>query len=151
MTPAQLQFLRECERGAREAGHCFPRMAACEAALESGYGTSELATKYLNYFGLKQHHHPIFGSIVLPTKEVLNGAVVTISATWIVYPTLRDCFTDRMSTLTHLAPTYPHYAAALAAPDPETYVREVSRSWSTDPNRAATCIAIYNAYNAQNV
>ena len=149
MTSTQLQFLRECEKGAQTAGHIFPRMAACEAALESGYGTSELFRKYLNAFGLKQHHHPVFGSVVLPTKEVLNGAVVAINATWVVYPTVRDCFTDRMSTLTHLSPIYPHYAAALAATDPLTYVREVSKSWSTDPARADKCISIYNAYNAQ--
>ena len=51
-----------------------------------------------------------------------------------------------MRTLVNLSHAYPHYAAALRAPDAATYIQEVSQTWSTDPLRAVKCLAIYNEY-----
>lgn len=119
-------------------------MAACEAALESGYGASGLATQANNLFGTKQHVHPIFGTLSLPTREFLHSQWVTVGAFWVKYPDRATCFADRMNTLRSLSHAYPHYAAALAATDPITYITEVSKTWSTDPQRAAKVIAIYN-------
>lgn len=140
------KFLLNTFEAARAAGHVFPAMAACEAAVESAWGQSKLFLEANNAFGVKQHQHPIFGTLSLPTKEFLHGQWVVVDAEWVKYPTLQDCFADRMQTLTRLQDEYPHYKAALTAPDPETYVTEVSKSWSTDPNRAATCILIYHAH-----
>lgn len=141
---------------AETAGHIFPSMAACEAALESGYGNSQLARADCNLFGMKQHAHPIYGTHTLPTREFVGLAHdtkdgkqdgwIVINADWVKYPSFVECFADRMATLRNLAPHYPHYAAALAAADYETYIVEVSKSWSTDPNRAATALAIHKAY-----
>jgi flagellum-specific peptidoglycan hydrolase FlgJ len=47
-------------------------MAACEAALESTWGASELATKGNNLFGQKQQVHPEFGTLHIPTREFIN-------------------------------------------------------------------------------
>jgi flagellum-specific peptidoglycan hydrolase FlgJ len=153
----QKQFLDKASQQAEAAGHIFPEMAACEAALESGYGTSGLAIADRNLFGMKQHAHPIYGTHVLPTKEfvgidkdtdgVKDGWIV-VNANWITYPDYAACFTDRMNTLRRLAPVYPHYRNALVAPDPLTYVNEVSQTWSTDPKRAEKVSAIYQAYKA---
>lgn len=145
----QKQFLDKASAQAERSGHLFPSMAACEAALESGYGTSSLAIRDNNLFGMKQHEHPIFGTEVLPTREFEHSEWVVVNADWIVYPTYADCFSDRMDTLVRLAPEYPHYAAALVATDPITFVTEVSKTWSTDPERAQKCIEIYNAYTNQ--
>jgi flagellum-specific peptidoglycan hydrolase FlgJ len=141
----QSTFIAKTTIAATASQHIFPKMAACEAALECGYGTSGLAKIDNNLFGMKQHAHPIFGTHNLPTKEFLDGAWVVVLAHWVHYPTIVDCFTDRMNTLRRLAPHYPHYAAALAATDPITYVTEVSKTWSTGPKRGAEVIAIYNA------
>jgi flagellum-specific peptidoglycan hydrolase FlgJ len=73
-----------------------------------------------------------------------------INAKFVEYPTLEDCLADRQATLTRLASVYPHYKAALEATTPEDYVREVSRTWSTDPGRAEKCLAIYKEYQAGN-
>lgn len=143
------QFLDKASQQAEAAGHIFPKMAACEAALESGYGVSGLAIADNNLFGMKQHQHPIYGTHVLPTKEFLNGGWVVVNANWIHYPDMAACFTDRMNTLRRLSTAYPHYAAALAALDAITFVTEVSRTWSTDPNRAAKVIAIYHVFTGQ--
>jgi flagellum-specific peptidoglycan hydrolase FlgJ len=90
--------------------------------------------------------HPIYGTIALPTKEYINHEWVTENAEWIVFPDFAASFVARMATLRRLAPSYPHYAAALAATTPEQYVTEVSLSWSTDPARAAACISILHVH-----
>ena len=140
------EFIKTQAVNAAKSGHIFPLMAACEAALESGYGTSSLSIADRNLFGTKQHTHPIFGTANLSTKEFLDGKWVTIIAHWIVYPTYADCFTDRMNTLTRMAPNYPHYKAALAATDPITYATEVSKTWSTGPQRGTDVISIYHTF-----
>jgi flagellum-specific peptidoglycan hydrolase FlgJ len=148
VTPAQRQFLDQATAEALAASHPFPRMAACEAALESGYGLSELARDANNLFGMKQHATPVYDTLALPTKEFLNGEWISTTASWVKYPDLQSCFADRLATLQRLAPEYPHYAAALAAGDATEYIAEVSQTWSTDPQRAQKCLAIYLEYNS---
>jgi flagellum-specific peptidoglycan hydrolase FlgJ len=73
---------------------------------------------------------------------------VRVSAEWVKYPAWSDCFADRMATLRRLAPEkgFEHYAAALAAHDGLTFIREVSKSWSTDPKRAQKVLDIYSRW-----
>lgn len=145
-------FLHRAMLAAEAAGHIFPEMAACEAALESGYGRSQLAVQDRNLFGTKQHAHPIYGTHALPTREFLDGQWVATEANWITYPDWASCFADRMATLKRLALVrkadgtlaYPHYAAALAAGSATTYIMQVSRTWSTDPERGDKVLAIYD-------
>jgi flagellum-specific peptidoglycan hydrolase FlgJ len=156
MNDAQRQFLERATSEAVKANHPFPRMAACEAALESFWGNSALARTANNLFGMKQHEHPICGTIALPTKEFLDGQWKACTAEWVSYPDWRACFCDRLATLERLSTKtdatgklrFPHYAAALKATDPQTYVTEVSRTWSTDPDRAHKVISIYQAFIA---
>jgi len=143
MTDDQKQFLLKAAAAAKQSGHVFPEMAACEAALESAFGKSGLATLDNNLFGMKQHKHPIYGTHILPTREFENGQWEVVNAAWVHYPDQASCFADRMATLQRLAPVYPHYAAALDASDRDTYITAVSQTWSTDPNRAAKVQAIY--------
>lgn len=144
LSNAQLSFVRNISAGASESSHCWPQMAAAEAALESGFGTSGLAVHDNNLFGMKQHVHPIFGTENIPTKEFLHGDWEVVEASWIIYPDLKSCFDDRMNTLDRLKNVYPNYAHALMATDQFTYVLDVSATWSTDPNRADKVIAIYH-------
>jgi flagellum-specific peptidoglycan hydrolase FlgJ len=146
MTDAQREFLDKASAAATQSTHPFPRMAASEAALESGYGLSGLASEDNNLFGMKQHMHPEYGTVSLPTREFEKGEWVEVSANWVKYPDWTTCFFDRLSTLVRLSNVYPHYAAALHATDALTFVQEVSQTWSTDPGRAEKVLAIYNAY-----
>jgi flagellum-specific peptidoglycan hydrolase FlgJ len=143
--PFEEQFLRKAWLAAVNAHHIWPEMAACEAALESGYGRSVLAAQDNNLFGMKQHAHPIYGTVSLPTREFLSNEWVPCEANWVRYPDWQACFADRMATLHRLAPLYSHYRAALAAPDKESYINQVSLTWSTDPKRAEKVLAIFNA------
>lgn len=144
MTSEQKQFLRNAAAAAARAQHVFPEMAACEAGLESKFGDSILAVQDKNLFGMKQHRHAIYGTHVLPTREFENGEWIVINSSWISYPAWDDCFRDRMATLLRLSPYLPHYAAALKAADAKSFVTAVSESWSTDPQRAAKVLAIFD-------
>jgi flagellum-specific peptidoglycan hydrolase FlgJ len=147
ITGAQYGFLSDTAQQAKVSGHIFPEMAACEAALESNWGASELAEKAKNLFGCKQHQHPVYGTLNLPTHEYFQGkGWEAVTAEWVEYPTFAACFADRMSTLRRLSSIYPDYAAGLIAQTAEEYVTDISRTWSTDPNRGQDCIEIYRAH-----
>jgi flagellum-specific peptidoglycan hydrolase FlgJ len=148
MNDLQLQFLRKATAEAVKASHPFPQMAAAEAALESSWGNSELARSGNNLFGMKQHLHPnpAFGTMNLPTREYLQSEWRQVLAAWVAYPDWRACFADRLATLERLSNAYPHYAAALRAPNAQTYITEVSKTWSTDPARAQKCLSIYQEF-----
>ena len=153
MNDQQKQFIRTATAEAIKANHPFAIMAACEAALESNWGNSALARQDFNLFGTKQHEHPEFGTVNLPTREwedpdgkPIDGTWKVVIASLVKYPDWRASFCDRLATLERLAKAYPHYKAALEAKDPRTFVTEVSKTWSTDPQRAAKVISIYQDY-----
>jgi flagellum-specific peptidoglycan hydrolase FlgJ len=146
LSALQTQALAGFYKAAKESNHIFPAAAACEGCVETAWGTSKLYMQALNVFGEKQGKTPRFSTVQFPTKEFLNRTWVTVQADFIKYPTLADSFRDRMTTLTRLAPSYPHYAAALSATTPEQFLTEVSKTWSTDPLRAQTCIQILHGH-----
>lgn len=154
MNQQQRTFLDKATEEATKCNHPFPKMAACEAALESSWGNSELAREGYNLFGTKQHSHPIYGTLNLPTREwskdgqLGDGQWTTVEAHWVQYPDLAACFADRLETLQRLSNAYPHYKAALDAKDESSYISEVSKTWSTDPHRADKVLSIYRDYIA---
>lgn len=146
LTTLQASALRQFYFAALASSHIFPEVAACEAVVETSWGTSKLYMQANNVFGVKQHKSPLYGTINMPTKEFLRGEWVTENDNFVKYPGVKAAFDDRMATLGSLSEHYPHYAAALAAQTPEEFVTEVSKTWSTDPKRAETCIAILHAH-----
>ena len=146
-------FLRQASAAARAAGHIFPEYAACEAALESTWGQSRLAREANNLFGQKHSvlssaASTITGTLELPTHEFLHGRWVTVTAQWARFADETACFRARMALLFQLEHSYPGYARALAATTGEAFVEEVSRVWSTDPQRAAKVLAIHRQHCA---
>lgn len=147
-TTLQDSFLRQASAAARAAGHIFPEYAACEAALESTWGQSRLAREANNLFGQKQSADaPSVSTIALPTREFLHGRWVTVTAHWARFADQSACFRARMALLQRLEHSYPAYGRALAAPNGEVFVEEVSRAWSTDPQRAAKVLAIHRQHS----
>ena len=147
----QTIFLARAGNAARAAHHIFPEYAACEAALESGWGRSKLSVEANNLFGQKQSHPALAGTetIAMPTREYLHQHWTTVLANWAKFSNTTDCFAARMSLLERLSGSYPNYRAALAAATGEQYVLAVSKSWSTDPERAGKVLAIYDAHAAE--
>jgi flagellum-specific peptidoglycan hydrolase FlgJ len=159
-TTPQDSFLRQASAAARAAGHIFPDYAACEAALESTWGRSRLAREANNLFGQKQSLESSekagvekagsegAGTLALPTQEFLNGRWVTVVARWARFTDQAACFRMRMALLQRLQQNYPAYSRALAATTGEVFIEEVSRVWSTDPQRAAKVLAIHRQHCA---
>lgn len=141
----QEEFLLKALGAAKDAQHVFPDYTAAEAALESAWGRSALATQANNLFGRKASHVVPEGTetIQMPTKEYLHGEWVTVPALWIKFSSWEDCFHDRMAVL-HRLPSL--YSEALSAPDGKTFIELVSTHWSTDPDRAAKVLEIYVAH-----
>jgi flagellum-specific peptidoglycan hydrolase FlgJ len=141
-------FLASATAAARAAAHIFPEYAACEAALESGWGGSALALEANNLFGQKQRHPPCGASLLLPTREFLHGGWTTVSAQWRMFPDWQASFAERMALLRSLAEQWPHYREALSATTGEQFIERVSLSWSTDPGRGAKVLAVYREHFA---
>ena len=146
----QDNFLRQASAAARAAGHIFPDYAACEAALESTWGRSRLAREANNLFDQKESVESIegAGTLALPTQEFLNGRWVTVIARWARFADQAACFRARMALLRRLEHSYPAYGRALAAITGEAFIEEVSRAWSTDPQRAQKVLAIHRQHCA---
>jgi len=142
------EFLSKAVFAAHKAGHVWPDFAACEAALESAWGGSALAVQANNLFGQKQAHPPAAGTetMEMPTREFVRDAWVTVPAQWVKFADWDACFAERMRLLGALAGRYPHYAEALIAKTGAGYVTAVSKSWSTDPERAAKVLAIHRQH-----
>jgi flagellum-specific peptidoglycan hydrolase FlgJ len=147
-TPLQDSFLRQASAAAHESGHIFPEYAACEAALESNWGQSRLAREANNLFGQKQSANDNDGAatIAIPTQEFLRGRWITVVAHWARFVDQAACFRARMALLHRLQQNYPAYARALSATTGEIFIEEVSRAWSTDPQRAAKVLAIHRQH-----
>ena len=131
--------------------------AACEAALESTWGRSRLAREANNLFGQKESHAQSVegmegvgnpGVLAMPTQEYLDGRWVTVIARWVRFADQAACFRARMALLRRLEHSYPAYARALAASNGEVFIEEVSRTWSTDPQRAQKVLAIHRQHCA---
>jgi flagellum-specific peptidoglycan hydrolase FlgJ len=138
---AKHEFFRRAIAAAMMAMHPFPEYAACEAALESAWGTSLIARKANNLFGQKEgfttRDLPI---IDVGTDEVVHGHVEHLShAQWPMFPDWKTCFKERLELLMRASV----YHDAMRALDGETFVREVSRHWATDPARAEKVLITY--------
>jgi flagellum-specific peptidoglycan hydrolase FlgJ len=144
-TPEQLAVLSKYYDAARFSEHIFPDWAACEAVLESAWGTSELAADYNNVFGQKVPKDgppPGLLQVLMPTREFVKGGWIDIKAQFLWFPHLSMAFTQRM----RLLQSDSSYAPALHAETGEEFVTLVSKVWATDPNRATHVIAIHNAH-----
>lgn len=153
-TEQQLDALRMLVKEARASEHIFPEMAACEACLETAWLTSELGRDYRNLFGQKcpmVHGYPSnpVGTlkVTLPTKEWDGKQFVEVRACFLWFLSFADAFMHRMRLLEGAANKYPAYARALRAQTPGAYIEEVSRAWSTDPERAQKVLQIYRAHS----
>ena len=139
------EFLPRALVAALKANHVFPEMAACEAALESGWGTSKLARMGNNLFGQKYSKNLTYPTIDIPTKEFENGKWVAIrSCLWPVFPDWETCFIERMKLLRR----NPRYAEALNAKNEDEYIEKVSKVWATDPDRAKSVAKMDHKYES---
>jgi peptidoglycan hydrolase FlgJ len=122
-----------------------PGVTVAQAALETGFGSSELSRVANNYFGIKaMHSHAI---VEMSTLEYVSGTPVHAVARFAKYDSMAACFADRDLMILSL----PQYEEARAsAGDPPAFVHALARHWATDPSYAEKILAVYHAHDLQN-
>jgi hypothetical protein len=104
------------------------RLTLAQAALESGYGKSTLASKYNNYFGIKGKGPA--GSVKMWTNEDWGGKRHKILANFRAYHNAEESFKDHLKLLHQ-----PRYSRVLAAASFDEAAMEVKRAgYATDYN-----------------
>lgn len=88
------QFIQELVPEAQKlytTYHILPSITIAQAILESDWGTSTLAAKYHNLFGIKGNAQ---NAKLLTTKEYVNGQWQTIKDYFKVYSSFQDSMKD---------------------------------------------------------
>ena len=67
-------------------------LTAAQAIFESGWGREELPKKANNLFGMKGNYKG--ESVIMPTKEWVNGQYITVNATFRKYPSWQESVND---------------------------------------------------------
>jgi flagellum-specific peptidoglycan hydrolase FlgJ len=136
LTPAAL--------GCEKAAGIPHEFTLAQGALESAWGSSVLATKGFNLFGVKADASWHGATLALPTKEHLSGQDVIVVAKWRKYADWGECMLDHAKFF-HGNPRYKH---ALETSDPVEFVRRVAAAgYATDQNYADKLIAVMKSNN----
>lgn len=124
----------------------FPSVLLAQAALESGYGKSELAHKFNNLFGIKATPSWTGDRVTMKTREVIDGETVFVDADFRAYPSPADSLKDRNSFLKRNI-RYTN-AGVFKARTPEEQATALQRAgYATDPGYAAALIRIIRQNN----
>ena len=74
--------------------HIFASITIAQAALESNWGQSELATQYYNLFGVKSDTGGL-----MTTKEYVNGQWIVVRARFAIYQSWRESIEQHTALL----------------------------------------------------
>lgn len=114
-----------------------------EAALESGWGSSQLAQQGMNLFGVKADPSWTGDVLTLNTREFLNGTWVMVPANWRKYDDWQSCMDDHAAFLHQ----NPRYASCFNCTDGAGFATAVAQAgYATDPDYASKLISIINQH-----
>ena len=115
-----------------------------EAALESGWGTSQLAIQARNLFGVKADPSWRGPTFSLQTREFLHGQWVMVPAKWRAYADWQGCMDDHAAFLHG----NPRYASCFDHTNGEGFAQAVADAhYATDPAYADKLIATMRAHD----
>lgn len=116
-----------------------------QAALESDWGQSQLASKYNNLFGVKRNEQD---GTLLATKEYVNGQWITVEDYFVVYPSWKAAVEAHSKLFVDgTGWDHNHYQAVLEASDYKQAAQALQeRGYATDPNYAAKLIELIEQY-----
>ena len=144
-TPQQLAALAAVVPAAQACQQRYKVPASVTLAqwtFESSWGTSQLALRANNFFGIKATHLSDPATYMeFPTYEYENGVKTLIHADFEKYPDAAASFAAHGRLLA----TAPRYAPAMAvASDPVKFATEIQKcGYSTNPNYATElCLQI---------
>lgn len=125
-------------------GYKYPSAIIAQACLESGFGSSALATKYFNYFGMKCGSTWRGKSVNLATKEEYSpGCLTSIRDNFRVYSGIEagiSGYFDFISTT--------RYSNLRFAGSPLSYLQIIKDAgYATDKSYVNKCFDIIEKYN----
>ena len=92
-----------------------------QAILESNWGRSTLASKYYNFFGMKAGSKYTGEKVNLPTKEEVNGELVSVDAYFRVY----HSFDEGIEGYYQFITGYPWYSNLIGETDYKAACRKI--------------------------
>ena len=116
-----------------------------EAALESGWGSSQLAAQGFNLFGVKADKAWKGDTLTMRTREFLKGQWVVVPALWRKYADWLGCIEDHAAFLM----ANPRYRLAFTGDRTgEDFARAVAAAgYATDPKYADKIVSVIRAHN----
>jgi len=145
MTPQQfISEITPYAQQSQESTNIPSSFVVSEAALESGWGSSQLALQAFNLFGVKADsswHGPV---LTLPTKEFIKCVWVTQQAKWRKYDSWLSCISDHATFLL----TNPRYAPAFKTTNVSDFVHAISSAhYASDPLYSNKIMEIITQHN----
>lgn len=115
-----------------------------EAALESGWGSSQLAAQGFNLFGVKADRAWAGQILIMRTREFIHGQWVLVPALWRKYTDWLGCLEDHAAFLLG----NPRYQPAFDHADGESFARAVAAAgYATDPDYARKICSVIDSHN----
>lgn len=128
---------------AKQYGICNNAVPIAQAILESGFGSTNLATRANNYFGLKAGKSWTGETITIITSEYINGKYVKVSDTFRKYTSLEDCVKGYFEFL-----QYERYANLKGVVDNHIFVELLKQDgYATDERYISKIITIIDTYD----
>ena len=123
----------------------LPSVCIAQAALETGWGTSDMMVKANAYFGIKagtSWKGKVYSS---KTKECYDGAILTtITDLFRAYDSMEESVADYFELLTSME----RYALACNQEDSKTCIQAIwDGGYATEPDYVQQVMAIINQYN----
>ena len=139
-------FIEEVKRNIPSNTKILPSVIVAQAILESARGTSELARKANNLFGIKGNYNG--QSYTVKTKEYLNGKWTTVNAAFKKYPSYRESIIDHGNFFTSTPWRTQNYQRVLNANDYKTQAKALQAcGYATDPAYANKLINLIETNN----
>jgi flagellar rod assembly protein/muramidase FlgJ len=115
-----------------------------EAALESGWGASQLTQQAMNLFGVKADPAWTGPTYAIATREYLNGQWTMVNAEFRQYSDWLGSISDHAAFLM----SNPRYAPAFAWTDGICFAKAIAAAgYATDPQYAQKITEIIHAHN----
>ena len=139
-------FIEDVKRNIPSNTKILPSIIVAQAILESARGTSELARKANNLFGIKGNYNG--QSYTVKTKEYLNGKWTTVNAAFKKYPSYRESIIDHGNFFTSTPWRTQNYQRVLNAKDYKTQAKALQAcGYATDPQYANKLINLIETNN----
>ncbi|WP_054654120.1 glycoside hydrolase family 73 protein [Secundilactobacillus silagei] len=127
----------------------YPSVMMAQAALESGWGTSQLSTSANNYFGIKGAYNG--ASVTMNTAEYnADGQLYYTDAAFKKYPSVTASMTDNAELLRNGTAWDPNYYSGTWRENAPTYTAAadaLNGTYATAPNYGASLINLIQTYN----